>query len=417
MRTLRLADVGADDAARWADLARRAVEPNPFLDPSFLLAAHRWFDDTGDIRLVVVEEDDRMVALLPLSRRPRFAPLPLPYATTAGPFLARRAPLCAPLVDRHDTTDVLTTLLRHLGRRSSGFPGLLELTLFPGDGTLHDALHDAARATGTPVLERYRFERAAGRPVAAPGSWRDLLSTSRRRKLRRFARALEEELGQPLVGEERGDDPRALADFVELEAAGWKGTTPGGGALRVVPHGVEWFTEVAEGFRARRLLRIFVLRAGDVTVYMSVKLVCGGGVFGVMDAYDERFARWSPGVVGRAAEVDQLLADPRVELFDPCMHPKNAASTALYPQRRTLVGLLLAPRGAIDRALVRSVPWLRSARSTLRDGVRRAGDVTGRMRGRRAPAPGGGAASSGAGAPDGQGPASVATSPADSARS
>jgi CelD/BcsL family acetyltransferase involved in cellulose biosynthesis len=366
-RTVALADVSADDAARWADLAARAAEPNPFLDPAFLLAAHRWFPDTGDIRLVVVEEGEQMLALLPLSVAPRFAGLPLPFSTTAGPFLARRAPLCAPLVDRETATDTLTTLLGHLGRRDAGFPGLVELTLFPGDGALHDAIHEAARATGTPVLERYRFERAAVRPVPPPATWRDELSPGRRRKLRRFTRALEDELGHPLVGDEVGDDPQALEEFFDLEAAGWKGTTPGGGALRVTPHGVEWFTDVADGFRDRGLLRVFALRAGDVTLYMSVKLVCGGGVFGVMDTYDERFARWSPGVVGRAAEVDQVLADPRhVDVFDQCMHPKNVESSALYPQRRALVGLLLAPRGATNRALVRGIPRLRAARASLR---------------------------------------------------
>jgi hypothetical protein len=408
VRTLPLADVGAEDAGRWADLAARAVEPNPFLDPAFLLAADRWFPDAAGIRLVVVEEDGRMLALLPLSVERRFAGLPVALATTAGPFLARRAPLCAPLVDRDVTTGALVALLGFLGRRGSGLPGLVELTLFPGEGPLHDALHDAARATRTPVLERYRFERASVRPVPPPGSWRDELSPGRRRKLRRFARALEEELGQPLVGEERGDDSRALEDFVDLEAAGWKGTSPGGGALRVTPDGVAWFTEVADGFRARGLLRVFALRAGGTTLYMSVKLVCGGGVFGVMDAYDERFARWSPGVVGRAAEVDQLFAEPgRVDLFDLCMHPKNVESSALYPQRRALVGLLLAPRGAASRTLVRTLPRLRTARASLRD-------VTGRLRVPRTATAGPPEPSGAAG---GQGAASTATSADVSARS
>lgn len=366
-RTLRLRDVTAEDASRWMDLAARAVEPNPFLDPSFLLTADRWFPDTEGILLVVVEEADRMLALLPLSVERRFQGLPVPFATTAGPFLARRAPLCAPLVDGDGTAEILTTMLDHLAGRGAGLPGLLELTLFPGTGALHDALYDAARATGTPVIERYRFERACMRPVPAPGTWRDGLSPGRRKKIGRFERALEREIGAPLVSEARGDDPQAFEDFLDLEAAGWKGTTAKGGALRVTPNAAEWFTEVADGFRARGLLRVFSLRAGDVTLYMSVKLVCGGGVFGVMDTYDERYARWSPGVVGRAAEVDFVLAQaPRVEFFDQCMHPKNVESSALYPQRRSLVGLLLAPRGAANRTLVRSLPRLAAARDSLR---------------------------------------------------
>jgi len=367
-RTVLLSDVTPEEEARWRDLAARAAEPNPFLDPAFLRTAERWFPTAAGIRVVVVEDEDRMLALLPLSVEPRFQGLPLPYATTAGPFLSRRAPLCAPLVDRDRTVDALTALLRHLGGRGAGLPGLVELTLLPGTGALYDGIFEAARRTRTPLLERYRFERATMRPVPGGASWRDDLSANRRKKLGRLARGLERELGAPLVGEDRAADPRAFEQFLDLEAAGWKGTTERGGALRVTPNGVEWFTEVADGFRERGLLRLFTLSAGQETLFMSVSLVCGGGVFALMDTYDERFARLSPGIVGRAAEVDHFLADPQgVEVFDQCMHPKNVESSALYPQRRALVGLLLAPRGVVNRSLVRALPKAGAIRATVRE--------------------------------------------------
>lgn len=369
-RTVRLEDVTPTEEARWRELAARAVEPSPFLDPSFLLTAARWFPTAAGIRLVVVEDATRMLALLPLSIEPRFQGLPVPYATTAGPFLSRRAPLCAPLVDRDRTVDALTTLLQHLGGRGAGLPGLVELTLLPGVGALYDAVGAAARATRTPMLERYRFERATMRPVPGGTTWRADLSPSRRKKLGRLARGLERELDAPLVAEDRGADPAAFEEFLDLEAAGWKGTTDRGGALRVTPNGVEWFTQVTDGFRERGLLRLFTLSAGDRTLFMSVSLVCGKGVFSLMDTYDEEYARLSPGVVGRAAEVDHFLADPgRVELFDQCMHPKNVESSALYPQRRALVGLLLAPRGAVNRTLVRALPRAAAVRTVVRDRV------------------------------------------------
>ena len=371
-RTLRIEDVTPAEEARWRDLAARAIEPSPFLDPSFLLTATRWFPSAAGIRLVVVEDADGMLALLPLSVEPRLQGLPLSYATTAGPFLSRRAPLCAPLVDRDHAVDAFTTLLQHLAERRAGLPGLVELTLLPGAGPLYDAVGAAARATRTPVLERYRFERAAMRPVPGGTTWRADLSPSRRKKLGRLARNLERELGAPLVGEDRGADPAALEEFLELEAAGWKGTTDRGGALRVTPNGAEWFTQVADGFRERGLLRLFTLSAGGRTLFMSVSLVCGKGVFSLMDTYDEELARLSPGVVGRAAEVDHFLADPAaVELFDQCMHPKNVESSALYPQRRALVGLLLAPRGGVNRTLVRALPRATAVRALVRE--RRAG--------------------------------------------
>ena len=53
-RTLRLGDVTPAEAERWADLVDRALEPNPFLSPAYLLSASRWLARTAGIVLLVV---------------------------------------------------------------------------------------------------------------------------------------------------------------------------------------------------------------------------------------------------------------------------------------------------------------------------------------------------------------------------
>ncbi|MEK8227853.1 hypothetical protein NKG05_19775 [Oerskovia sp. M15] len=159
-RTLLLSDVTPTDAARWADLVDRALEPNPFLSPAYLLSAARWLARTAGILLLVVERGDRMIALLPLSRDEKFHGTPLRYATTAGAFLKDDAPLCAPLVDEEHAATALDHLLTFLADRRNGLPPLVELTLLPGEGALNDALHAACSRARVPVLERSRFERA-----------------------------------------------------------------------------------------------------------------------------------------------------------------------------------------------------------------------------------------------------------------
>ncbi|KZM35979.1 GNAT family N-acetyltransferase [Oerskovia enterophila] len=365
-RLVRLSDVTPAEAGRWADLVDRALEPNPFLSPAYLLSASRWLTRTSGILLLVVERDDRMIALLPLSREDRFHGTPLRYATTAGAFLKDDAPLCAPLVDTEQATVALDGLLGFLADRRNGVPPLVEITLLPGNGALHEALHDACRRAGVPMLERSRFERAfLDRASDAPAP-RDALSRSKRKQVERLTRRLEEATGSSLVMEDRGDDPRAFETFVALEAAGWKGDVDqDGGALEVTPGAVEWFTDVTDGLRERKNLRLLTLTAGEDVVYMSLLLGAGGSLYSLMDTYDERFAKFSPGVIGRVMEQEFVLGRTTADRFDPCLHPKNVGPSGLYRDRRTLVGVVLATRGLLPRLLVRSVPTLRRLRARV----------------------------------------------------
>ncbi|MNW64084.1 hypothetical protein D3C74_423310 [compost metagenome] len=84
-----------------------------------------------------------------------------------------------------------------------------------------------------------------------------------------------------------------------------------------------------------------------------------------MDTYDERFAKFSPGVIGRVMEQEFVLGRTTADRFDPCLHPKNVGPSGLYRDRRTLVGVVLATRGLLPRLLVRSVPTLRRLRARV----------------------------------------------------
>jgi hypothetical protein len=375
-RTLAIEDVDAHDAARWADLAGRALEPNPFLHPDFVLAARRTFPprESGrpfpsalGLRLVVVERDGRWLALLPLSPTRRFDGTPFPFATTAGPFVGTRAPVCAPLVDSTDATAALDALLTHLGSGSSDVPGLLELTLLP-DGPLAALVRERAAARGVAVRERSRFERACW--TASPDPWRTRVSGSRRSKLKRWTAGIEAAAGAPVRVRDAGADPAAVDRVLDLEAAGWKGDrSRHGGAVGTVPGADEWMAQVTTAFRAGSRLHVYLVEAGDTLVYGAVCLGAGSAVFGVLDAYADDLSRFSPGSVGRALVLDLVESEGSVDLFDPCMHPRYEVASGVFPDRRALVGLLVGTRGA-GRLLVRWHEPLVRARRQVRRRVR-----------------------------------------------
>jgi len=379
-RTVALEDLTPADHERWADLVDRAVEPNPFLSPAYLATAARHLPAARGIVAVVVEDDDAMHAFLPLSRARRFARTPLRYATTAGPFLGSEAPLCVPLVDAERPVETLGVLLDHLSTRAPGLPGLLELTLVPVGGRFDEALVAACREHDVPLVERYRFERAAFVPTASGPPPHQALSTSRRKQVERLKRRLERAVG-PLVMTDAGLDPDAFDEFVRLEAAGWKGTTDEGGALQVVPGALDWFTDVVDDLRARGRLHLFVLTAGDEVVFISVVLRAGDRLYSLMDTYDERFAKFSPGSIGRVLEQEHVLSHTDASLFDPCLHPRYTVPSGLYRDRRTLRGIVVAPRGVVGRALLRNSASLRALATRAGDAVARVQRVLARGRG------------------------------------
>lgn len=378
-RSILIQNVTEEDAAKWADLAERSLEPNPFFHPGYLLTSRRWFDTVDGLRLIVVEKGDRWIAMLPLSAMGRFRNTPLHYASTAGPFVGRRASLCAPLVDAVDSTEACDALLSHLRSRHSTLPGLVELTLLPADGGLYDALLGSCRRLRIPAQERSRFARAYAR-VDDYSPSNHHLSASRRKQSARHERNLMRTAAGPLEFTDLGADADAITAQLDLEAAGWKGRK--GSALKMKPGLAEWFSAVTDDFRARDALHVYALRAGEATVYMSTVIRSGSVCFGILDSYDEEYARHSPGSIGRLHELTHIQQLDGMTAFDACLHPKHDAATALYPHRREMVSVLIAARGP-SRLMVRFRPLARRIRRTSARIIGYARHIVGR-RGRSA---------------------------------
>src|SRR5258705_6772427 len=108
---------------QWEDLAAHALEPNPFYEHWLLIPALAGFAKSDDVRIVALWHKDKLAALLPLQRVPRYKGLPL------GALSAWRHPhclLCTPLCAAEGGAQTLAELLRWLRVDSEGAP-LLEL--------------------------------------------------------------------------------------------------------------------------------------------------------------------------------------------------------------------------------------------------------------------------------------------------
>ncbi|WP_164861488.1 GNAT family N-acetyltransferase [Microbacterium sp. CPCC 204701] len=359
------------DVERWRALASRAVEPNVYLDPRWLLTSVREHPDAADLRLLFVEDDD-LRGVLAYTVERAWADAPFRAVSTAGRFLATHAERHHPLVDPAASHAVVETMLTALPDAGAG---LAVLRKMPGDGPLWDALTASADSLRIPMLENIRRAAAysaATRDAVAP---EDRLepdfelahaSSRSRKRTRGYVRALERDAGE-LRLLDRSDEPAFTEDFLAMQVAGWKGDAERGGlAMRLDPVTERWFSRILTQFRADGDVCALELQGEEDTVYSTVSLRSGGVWAGFLDTYHDGYAKHSAGTLGRIAELNHLRRTSADQPFDPNLDPFYAASTNLYPDRRDRVDLILAPGGLRARALLGVMPRARAARDTLR---------------------------------------------------
>lgn len=391
-----------DDLAQWRALAHGVAEPNVFFEPEFLLPTVAHFDPAGDVRLVVVERDGRWVAVMPYEMVPPDRHWPLRHASNDGPALNQVTSLGSPLLDAQDVDAAAAALVAALRRHARALGRAFAFAYVADDGPAGSALRGALGHAGLAVHEWGRDERAAVRFAELPpddGDPLDLVPRSRARSVRRRARRLGEELGAPVTLSSGALVPVAdPAEFLAFERETWKADPErhGPGFSRI-EGGEAWFSEVFTAYAATGNASLVALSVAGVTLYMAGFLRSGPHVYAWYDEYAERWARFSPGVIGRILSIPLLREREGVALLDSCMHPSMyPEQNELYPARRRIVSYTAAVGSRPWGLLLWAVPLAGRGRRFL------AGAAHGRV-GRR----GGQEAEA----------ASAATSPADSARS
>lgn len=348
--------------AAWSALSDRAAESNPFLRPEFVLAASR--ERSDPVSLLVVRSGDRWLGLLPVRRRARWRRLPLPCL---GPWLAEYAFLATPLVDRDAVRPVLDALLGFAERERRAAALVLD-PVDPGSPVGRE-LGEALRARGVDPVVHADFTRAELRRRAQSTYLDEAASSSRRKTLRRQARALARELGSPLEVVDRASEPAAIERFLAMEAAGWKGEQ--GTAMASVDRDAAFFRSACAGLAAAGRLQLLALEAGGRTAAMQCNLVDGRDSYAFKVAYDPDLSRFSPGALLEVEAIEVFHREMSADRVDSCAAPDSSLINRLWPDRRRLQTLLV-PTGAPHARLLRPAVRAEAAARRLRRAGRRA---------------------------------------------
>ncbi|MDF9877536.1 GNAT family N-acetyltransferase [Cellulosimicrobium cellulans] len=360
-RVLRVRDVDGTDLARWHALAARPLEANVFYTPDFLVPTVEHFDRHGEVRLVVVEDHDRWLAVLPFETVHAGRRWPLRHGSTDGPVLNLVTSLGSPLVLADDGTANLHHLARALRDHARELGGAVDMVYVAADGAAGGGLRRALEEQGLTVHEWGRDDRATADLESvrhAPEGFAHVPS-SRLKAVRRRTRRLGEELGSTAelgtLRLDRVDDADAFLDFEQLT---WKADAARDGVgLSRLPGGTSWFRDVFARFAGQGRSSVVALRVAGNTLYMAAFLLHGDMVFAWYDEYADHWSRYAPGVLGRLLTVPQLAATTRAKSLDTCMHPSlYPDQNELYPGRRTIVSYTVALRRGPAAWLLRALP-------------------------------------------------------------
>lgn len=336
----------AEALGSWDGLAQCAAEPNPFLESWYLAPALRALDPGGRVRLLVLEQDGRWLGLLPLTRATRYYGWPLPHLRS---WVHANCFLGLPLVARGHEEEFWRALLAHADR-AAGTALFLHLTQVPLDGALHRALVAVAKQEGRALALVHRENRALLASNLAPDAYLEAaLSGKKRKELRRQFTRLSE---QGMVAVSRQDDAAGLdewiAAFLALEAAGWKGAA--GSALAGSPATAALFAEALAGGAARGRLERLTLTLDGRPIAMLATFLTPPGAFSYKTAFDEEFARFSPGVLLQRENL-ALLSGAELEWCDSCAAADHPMIDHLWRERRTIGRISIAIGGGLRRAV------------------------------------------------------------------
>jgi CelD/BcsL family acetyltransferase involved in cellulose biosynthesis len=341
--------------AEWHALARRAVEPNVFYEPSFALAAAPALAPDAGAVLVRAAGQQQLIGLFPCRIEPRRYGIPLPLlAGWAHPY----GPLGTPLVDAEALHPAVAAFLDHV----ADDPRLPKLLLLPYQAEVGPV----AMTIGAAIAQRggrtARFDRHQ-RALLAPAKDRAgylgaALGRKKRKELARQRRRLGETAGlQFTLAGTPADAADALADFFTLEARGWKGAA---GTAATQDDAIRRFMETAvAGLAAQEQVDVARLRHDGHTIAAGVLLTSGRGAWFWKIAYDEDAARASPGVQLTLDLTDMILRDGDIAWCDSCATADHAMIDAIWRERRPMVDLLCALEPGIDFAIACRLEALR----------------------------------------------------------
>ena len=358
----------------WEGLAAAALEPNVFYEPWMFMPAIRAFGAgrRALFALILAPDPARplgppiLAGLFPLEQQDQYQglgrKLPFKSLRLVG---HKYCQLCTPMIRAGYGREVVDAFFDWLADGSHGC-SLMEFGFIAGEGPFYNLLIDYFDRHAKLNYVTSRFMRALLRPASDIETYmRTAFCGAQRHELRRHERRLSEAGRVEYISLEPGGDVAAwIEEFLRIEAVSWKGM--GGRALVCNKTDREYFAQVArEAFRRGQLMML-ALRVDGRPIAHKCNFLSGPGSFAFKIAFDEEFARYSPGVLLELENIRRLHAQSKVKWMDSCAEPSHPMFDRLLADRRTIQDVVVGAGRPLGDWVVAATPLLKLLKRKLR---------------------------------------------------
>lgn len=346
----------------WDRLARNASEPNVFAERWFVEPGLRHLLQDGPAWILAVwRGPGELIGLLPVRVEARYGRAPIAHVQN---WAHHQSFLGTPLIRRGEETAFWTEILTALDAAPWAC-GFFHMTGLVENGPVHHGLVAAAAALNRSCPVVHRSERALLETHLSPQAYYERSVRKKKRKeLGRLSARLRE-LGTVSVSRSATpeDIVRYCEEFLALEAAGWKGRA--GSALASCPKKQTFFREVLASAQAAGRLEFLRLALDGRPVALLVNFFAPPGGFSFKTAFDEAYARFSPGVLIQIENL-QVLERPDVAWMDSCAAENHPMINSLWAERRSMVRVTVPLAGRGRGALYAGARALEAGSALLR---------------------------------------------------
>jgi CelD/BcsL family acetyltransferase involved in cellulose biosynthesis len=317
----------------WRALADSAAEPNSFQEIPFLGAAWEHLPHPG-VRLVEVRDSSgELAGAIALHIAPTLGRMPVRHVTN---WRYEHDFLSMPLIRKGCERGFWGAVLDLLDS-APWAEGLLHIQGLSGDGPVHRGLAAAAAERGRACPVVHRVRRAMLQSKLGPQAYYEQAVRKKKRKeIGRLTNRLRE-LGdlrfRTLEAGGQGLD-RWCDNFLALERSGWKGSE--GSAIACHEKNERFLRQALADAHGESRLQIRSMELDGRPIAMLINLLAPPGSFMFKTAYDEDYARFSPGLLLQIENLD-TLERPRIEWMDSCAAENHSMIDNLWTERRDIV--------------------------------------------------------------------------------
>lgn len=330
-----------------SSLENEAGFANPFFHSAFV-AASRDRMTSSQIHLLLMSQD--------VGGGPEIQ-LAMPIVENSGRFLRSSyfralvhpyAPLGNPLITVNDTEAVLDRFMELLKIAfAAGWPPLVIENLSSQSAMFDRVLEGGTDiyATSVTIGTRPAFRKKERQSKDRP-------STKRLRELRRLEKKLAE--AAPVVFEKTvgyASILTRLEEFLLLEAKGWKGRQ--GSAIHSLKRNAAFARQAVSDLAMDGKASIYSLRSGSNPVSSMIVLGNQQHQFPWKIAFDEAYARYSPGSLLMQRYTEEIEAAGEVVFCDSLAAPRRNWMSSLWVDSVELKTLILAPNSAVSAPIKR----------------------------------------------------------------